>query len=150
MIWFTPSRRVSYIALLAVVIAPIAIVYRRFEGNDSIALAVGLLAIVLGIVTIALFYAEYRQQYQKILQGSVRHGRLARRGRIIAAAGVVVVLGSFAWLAAVIAILGASPHHLMFFQIWLILFLIGCVLLFYPVVIKWAIAFGLIRFDDRE
>lgn len=148
---FKPSRRISYLALLTIALAVLASVYRQSRGDSPVALALGVMAIFAGIVTISLFYVEWRGQFRSVLKGSGRYHRALRRGRVIAILGAILVIGSFAWLAAVVAFLSASPLHMLFFQIWLVIFLVGSGLLFSPTIVKWGIILGIVHpHEDDE
>ncbi len=145
---FRPSRRVSFFGILAIVAGVIAASYRNFAGDNVLALVLGLIAIGLGLITLSLFYIE-QGRYQKKSKTSEPCKTGARRGRVIAFIGAAFVLGSFVWLGAVIALLGASADHMLLFKIWVVVFLIGCFFLFFSTVMKWAALLGLTR-SNRE
>ena len=145
---FRPRPRAGYTALIAAVVTALAVFCRRVNGDDGIALALGLSAILIGTVAYIMLRVEMRRSQRDLLLGSPRHERLSNRGRRVAWIGAATVLGSFMWLGAMIVFFGASPKHMLFFRVWLVIFSIGFVLLWFPIIRKLMIMLGLNSPDD--
>lgn len=145
---FKPSRHIPYMALASVVIAILTVIYRKLYGNNTLALVLGLFSIVIGVAAFLAFQFERQRYYGSTVARSQAHTKLVDRGRKIGWLGGCIVVGSFMLLGVMIKFSGAANEHMLFFEVWLVVFLIGFALLWAPVVMKWGILLGIIPPSD--
>jgi predicted membrane channel-forming protein YqfA (hemolysin III family) len=145
----TPSRLTWYVALACIVTAAVAVVYRKLEGDDLVASVIGGLAVFLGLVFLVLRSAERRRHYNAAVSRSSEIGNWNRWARRAAGVGAILAVGSFAWLLFAIEFLNPQLHAL-FFDIWMVFFLIGAVLLFSPAYVRLASVLNIIGRDGSE
>jgi peptidoglycan/LPS O-acetylase OafA/YrhL len=144
------SRLTICIAIAFVATLAVAIVYRKLEGDNLVALVLGISAISFGVAFVVLRMVERRRHYRSAVTRSAEIGIWDNRARKTARLGAVVAVGSFAWLFFAIKFLNAESH-LLFFYIWLVVFLIGAVMLFAPSLLRIAVELNIVdRRRDGE
>jgi hypothetical protein len=130
---FRPQRYTVWIASSAVALLPAAFLYKQFVADDQLAAALTIFALLLGVTGAFLLMRDFGAwQEDKIAKSPVVQGA-AIRAKSIGLIGLVLMVGSFALFGP----LFVWPDLDFIFQVWVVLFLAGMAMAFWPVMVKW-------------
>jgi hypothetical protein len=144
---FRPQRRSVLVASLALPFAAITALCWQFAGESQITKILGGVTLVVGGLGVTMLMRDFDRWQKGAITASRPYQAVSARARIIGLWGAAIIMGSFAFLAS--SVLWADPLSSFVFPTWLVLFLIGAAMAWFPVITKWAITLGLLRREDR-
>jgi len=115
-----------------------------------IATILGVSGILTGMAGVFLLRRNQSRQYVNVVAADKRAGSFSARAQALAKLGWLLTIGSFVWLGGVIYFFGAAEQRVVLLAIWAVVFVVGCILLFAPSIVKWLTLFGLFRDGNRD
>jgi hypothetical protein len=137
---FRPQRYTVWIASSALALLLATFLYKRFVAYGQLADALTVFALLLGVTGVLLLMRDFGVwQDGKIAKWPVVQG-VTIEARRIGLIGLALMVGSFALFSP----LFVWPVLDFLFPVWVVLFLAGTAMAFWPVLVKWVATFMLI------